>query len=235
MNKAYTAVATIVGALIMSLNGCGSASNNDQGVSFTMLGYSVAASSLVPGTPVAACPTTPNLSGGVFAISTSTETAGATNQVLAGVVVQNNLTTQFIRTISLDLQYFIPGASITPPSTTVPYGGVVAKAGGLRCGTVTIVPPAILAWINLNRSSLPELPFSLIARGQVVGSTSAGDVLTSNPVDIGYTVVEDNIIPPVPADPTVPGAGAGEIDPSELGSDPDGVVIGDGTGSDNQI
>jgi hypothetical protein len=215
MNKACIAIVSLAGALLLTLVGCGTASNNDQGVSFTMLGYSVAASATTPGatTGAVACSTAPNLSGGVFAISTSTETAGSTNQVLAGVVVQNNLTTQFIRTISLQLEYFIPGSSLTPPSTTVPYGGVVAKAGGLKCGVVSIVPPAVLAWINLNRSSLPELPFSLVARGQVVGSTSGGDVLTSNPVDIGYTVVEDNIIPPVPVDPTAPGTGAEGIDP----------------------
>jgi len=193
--------------------GCGSASNNDQGVSFTMLGYSIA-NTAIPGAPGApgapggvpgvgpACATAPNLSGGVFPISTSNETAGSTSEVLAGVVVQNNLTTQFVRTISLSLQYIIPGAQITPPSTIVPYGSVVPQAGGLYCGVVTLVPPQILSWLNLNRASLPELPFLLIVRGQVNGTTQAGDVLTTNPIDIGYTVVADNVIAPTEPDDT---------------------------------
>lgn len=233
MNRAFHGLLGLTSGLLLALNGCGSASNNDQGVSFTMLGYSVASAGTTTGAAVA-CSTAPNLSGGVFAISTSTETAGNTNEVLAGVVVQNNLTTQFVRTISLELQYIIPGANITPPSTTVAYGGVVPQAGGLRCGVVPVVPPAILSWINLNRNELPELPFSLIVRGQVVGSTSAGDVLTSNPVDIGFTVVEDNIIPPVEADPTVPDGGTA-IEESDLDPSLDEGIVEEISGNDSQI
>ena len=220
-------VALSITTLVMI--GCGTASNNDQGVSFTMLGYSVAASA--SGTPssgsATGCSTAPNLAGGTFAISTSTESAGSTNQVLAGVVVQNNLTTQFLRTQSLSLEYIIPGANIQPPSTAVPYGGVVAKGGGLQCGVVTLVPPQILAWLNLNRSSLPELPFLLIVRGTVTGSAVGGDVLTSNPVDIGFTVVEDNIIPPSQGTPDTTGSVSGEsIDDGSAVGDP---VVDDGS------
>jgi hypothetical protein len=224
-------IAGILVVTLLAAIGCGSASNNDQGVSFTMLGYSVAGTAGAgTGGTTAACSTSPNLSGGTFPISTDTETAGSTNEVLVGVVVQNNLTTQFIRTQSIALEYIIPGAEIQPPSTAVPYGGVVAQAGGLQCGVVALVPPQILSWLNLNRGSLPELPFMLIVRGQVTGTTVAGDVLTSNPVDIGFTVVADNVIPPTGADDEASGIveeGTIEGDDTDL-SDPE---IEDGGGS----
>lgn len=199
----------MLGVVAMAMLGCGTATNNDQGVSFTMLGYSVAANaSATPGSgsSAAACSTAPNLSSGVFAIGTQTETSGSTPQVLAGVVVRNNLTTQFVRTVSIQFEYIIPGAQIQPPSTTVPYGGVVAKSGGLQCGVVSVVPPQVLSWISLNRESLPEPPFLVIARGQVTGTTQAGDVLSTNPVDIGFTAVTDN--PITPSDDSVDGAAA---------------------------
>lgn len=202
----------------MAMLGCGSATNNDQGVSFTMLGYSVAATaSATPGAggTTSGCSTNPNLSGGVFALGSQTETSGATQQVLAGVVVRNNLTAQFIRTQSIQFEYIIPGSQIQPPTTAVPYGGVVAQAAagangaagapGLLCATVTVVPPQIISWMSLNRASIPEPPFMLIARGQVTGTSSAGDVFTTNPVDIAFTVVTDN--PIIPADDSVDGTG----------------------------
>lgn len=231
----------------LAIIGCGSASNNDQGISVTMLGYSVAAAaSSTPGTGTATsgCSTAPNLSSGVFSIGSQTETSDSTPQVLAGVVVRNNLTTQFLRTESVFFEYFIPGAQVQPPTTAVPYGGVIAKAGGLQCGVVTVVPPAIISWISFNRESLPELPFLLIARGQVTGSASGGDVFTTNPVDIGFTVVTD--VPITPEDGSVDSSGASEGEASTIdetdsnsGTDPedtDGIPDADvDSGSDAQI
>ncbi len=216
----------LISVVAMAMLGCGTATNNDQGVSFTMLGYSVAASAATTpgsGSSAAACSTSPNLSSGVFAIGSQTETSGTTPQVLAGVIVRNNLTTQFVRTISANIDYIIPGSQIQPPSTTVPYGGVVAQAGGLQCGVVAVIPPQVLSWISLNRESLPETPFLVIARTQITGTTQAGDVLTSNPVDIGYTAVTDN--PITPSDDSVDGQGASEA-PAEI-DDGSGDASGD--------
>ena len=221
-------IGVFLSVVLLSLIGCGSASNNDQGISFTMLGYSVAATT----TSTTGCSTTPNLSGGVFALGSTAESEGSTNVVFGGVVVKNNLTTQFVRPQSLALEFLIPGASIIPPTTTVPYGGVVAKAGGLLCGTVALVPPQILSWMNLNRNSLPELPFLLIVRGQVTGTTSSGDVLTTNPVDIGFTVTEDNVIPP--AEVTPDGTTASASDVTTQDSDT-ADQLGDDTSDGSQI
>lgn len=236
MSWHYRCAFGLLSTIALAMLGCGSATNNDQGVSFTMLGYSVANTATTPaaGGSAVACSTAPNLSGGVFALGQVGETSGSSGQVVAGVVVQNNLTTQFIRTQSIHLEYIIPGASSQPPTTAIPYGGVVAKAGGLMCGVVPVVPAPIVSWMSLNRNSLPETPFMLIVRGQVTGTTVAGDVLTSNPVDIGFTVVTDNVIPPVGA--TIPAGGASEEGFIDDGSDTstDGGTVVDGD-SDLQI
>lgn len=236
MNWYYRGALSLISVVALAMIGCGTASNNDQGVSFTMLGYSIANASTTPtsGTSIVQCSTVPNLSGGVFALGSTAETSGSSGQVLAGVVVQNNLTTQFIRTQSVALQYIIPGASIQPPSTVVPYGSVVAKAGGLFCGVVSIVPPQILAWMSLNRNSLPETPFMLIVRGQVTGTTVAGDVLTSNPTDLGFNVVTDNVIPPVSA--TIPAGAVSGGEETVSGTETTTTDSGsDSSGSGTQI
>lgn len=184
------------------IQGCGSGSNNDQGVSFTLLGYSSAEDG--------ACSTVPNLAGGVVPIGSVAEEPGASGRIVAGMVVRNNLvrtpptdgapitnpSLNFVRTEFATFEYFIPGAQIQPPATTMPFGLVVEPNGGLGCGQIPIVPAEVTAWISFNRGSLPETPFLLQVVGSVTGVTSSGNVIETNPVNIGFTVTTDNVIPP---------------------------------------
>ncbi|RMD85533.1 MAG: hypothetical protein D6808_05050 [Candidatus Dadabacteria bacterium] len=99
--------------LILSVLSCGS-TNNDQGVSFTFLGYF----SEVPDDPSGAVP------AGVVGLSAPLSTAtGESSASFGGAIVtvagvQNNLSGQFIRVDRIFMSYNIPGASAQPPDTS---------------------------------------------------------------------------------------------------------------------
>ncbi len=180
-----------LGVLALLAASCGSTSNNDQGTSVTALGfYGVTISS---GTITAT--TTPE-TGKIVEISPdSGGFAGLElNQVLAGVGVQNRLSTQFFRTVRVDFSYDVPGSSIDIPNDSTPMTLLLSAAGdgtatvssATAIGTVQVVSPDILSFLNVNRNSLPALPFRMNVMATVTGVTQSGDVLTTN--EIGYFV-----------------------------------------------
>ena len=122
--------------LILAVNGCGSASNNDQGVSFTLLGFFAdfdgevgLAGAAVPIGEILPATTEP---GGSLPAENDPPVGtvpGATDFV-AVVGSQNNLSSQTIRVERAFLTYVIPGSSAQPPSTSVPLTVVLGPNPG---------------------------------------------------------------------------------------------------------
>lgn len=180
-----------LGVLALLAASCGSTSSNDQGTSVTALGfYGVTVSS-----GAITATTTPE-TGKIVEISPdSGGFAGLDlNTVLAGIGVQNRLTTQFFRTVRVDFHYDVPGASTTIPDDSTPMTMLLSAAGdgtstvdsATAIGVVQVVSPDVISYLNINRNLLPDLPFRMNVTATVTGVTQAGDVLTTN--EINYFV-----------------------------------------------
>lgn len=242
--------------LLAGVLGCGGASN-DQGVSFTFLGYFQNTDGACDNA------TTTGISGVVVGLSSSDFTGGTPTDVetvpentatIGCARVQNNISTVGIRVQRIFLSYHIEGASSQPPSTSFPLGLVLGPAtsngapGSLSNPTsslpdgfnvansatsaVSLIPPEIFTWLNLNRGQLPEPPFTMVVTSTAVGITTAGDQLTTNPVDLYVQVTPDLQIPPE----SVPGGTAGTgTDGTGAASTTDGsstdALTSDGSGS----
>lgn len=192
--------------------GCGSASSNDQGTSFSLLGFFTEAGE--EGEPL---PTFANITFPISELDEEGEaTVGAETSVMG---VENFLGCQGLRADRLHLSYFVPGATDQPPSTIQAVSAIMGPSGGSSEGesvsgcesslppgfanissrafvTVPVVPAAVREWIVLNRGSLPEAPFNLIVSAYVSGVTTAGDRYESNSVEISAEVTPDTIIAP---------------------------------------
>ena len=110
---ALAVVAILAGA---GLYGCGTATNNDQGVSFTLLGFFAEFPDSGKGCvdlPAGALGMIVPLSSG------ETETGQNVSGVLTIMGLQNNLSQVFVRTERIFIDYYIEGASMQPPSTTL--------------------------------------------------------------------------------------------------------------------
>ena len=191
---------------VVCLANCGGGSNNDQGASFTLLGYS---------TNCEESPDSPNLSG-FHSVRLGGATEGgdvAAGGITAAMVMRNNLSDQFIRTENAFFTYHIPGASSQPPATSSVAGIVIDKggssaggdddddAGGATssstgCVGTFIVPAEVRQWLVLNKNFLPELPFTMEVRGFVTGISSAGNRYDTNEVKIFVQFVPDIVITP---------------------------------------
>ncbi|MEZ4754371.1 MAG: hypothetical protein R3A13_08705 [Bdellovibrionota bacterium] len=187
---------------------CGSAGNNDQGVAFTLFGF-------FGSSPTDACGETPAMiSNGELLLFSDSETITPARQFLG---LQNNLSGQFIRTQRAFINYEIPGASIQPPNTNVPISRIIepfvdpAGTGGFDSSLpdsfaseetgcnrtfvgTNVYTPEILTWISLNRSSLPEAPFTVIATVTVSGVSSSGALLDSNNLEFAVTALDSVVI-----------------------------------------
>jgi hypothetical protein len=243
VSKSKLVVSTLVSALLAFATGCGTAgtSNNDQGVAFTLLGFFDAED------------TDTGITGLSVPLSTVPEeeqqNSGA---ILATLGVQNNLTGQFIRTDRALISYYIEGATIQPPDTTIPFSGVLGPTQSdddppvpvdptlpgefeenQLFGEIPVVPPAIMTFLNLNRAQLPELPFVMEVIVNVSGVTSSGDRLETNQQTLTVLFTPDAIIPPEGTD----GGGGTDTDtdtdtatgdPELVPSDADGEGVVDG-------
>ena len=191
--------------ILTSVVSCGgSAGNNDQGVSFTFLGFFSSA-------PTDPCGEEPGaISGTEIGVSEADESNSAVSAVLG---LQNNLTGQFIRTQRVFLKYFIPDASIQPPNTNVPASRIIAPfvATGsdgfdsslpdsfadedTACNRAYLQANVITAevrnFLNINRSSLPEFPYTLIVTASVSGVTSSSETHDTNEVELFVQVNSD--------------------------------------------
>ena len=222
--------------LAFSLVGCGSASNNDQGTAFTFIGWFES----TPKSGATTLPTGLTRIDVPISDTVGTETAGDSGVVGGFAGVQNNLSGEFIRLQRIFHTYFIEGAGAQPPATSYAMGGVVGPAvvtssdatgaggtgfdsslppsfsdgslGNRTFAGTPLVTPDILSWINLNRGSLPETPFTMIVTSHIVGITSSGNQLETNEIDFPIVFTADVII--TPSEPTVTDAGA---DPGAAG------------------
>lgn len=200
------ALRTILVATLMStLFGCGS-TNNDQGVSFLLQGFATASKD--------GCTGTDNLENGQ-SVALSEAAEGAGSDLRAAVVARNQTVTP-LRIDRVLLSYYAPGSSINIPSTSVPLGitlgaagsspNVVGTVGGSSGGasglptcvsaTVPILPAAVRAFINLNRSSFPELPFDVEVSAVVSGVTSSGSRIETNDATYFIKFLPDVVINP---------------------------------------
>ncbi len=238
-----TLIRTLSAAILaIAASGCGSASNNDQGTSFTLFGFFKSADA------------TAGDSGQIIQLGTDTESnsaAGLAGGALSYLGLQNNLEGQGVRTQRVILSYFVEGATEQPPSTTQPvsvYLGPVAtdtttstattKDSSLPDGfnfensrfvQVFVVPPDIMAWINLNRDKMPEAPFTMTAHVYVAGITTAGDSLDTNQMDYLVEFVTDNVIAPTGGSSSSASSSGATLDESGSGSTTDGSSSGSGS------
>lgn len=184
MKKIITALA------LLGLVGCGGGSNNDQGTTFTLTGYTASCASDATG-----------VAGFTVPLGTDPEVEGASGGISAGLQLANILEKQFIRTEHAFFTYYIPGASLQPPATTAVAGGLIPAAGvaGASTGCIEtfVVPAEVRQWLVLNRNFLPELPFTMQVAGFVTGISQAGDRFDTNELLLGVQFTVDIIIPPV--------------------------------------
>jgi hypothetical protein len=185
--------------LALFVTGCGTASNNDQGVSFTNLGFFSTDDEGV-------CEDR-GIGGLAIPLGSAAGDGGITNGFTC-IGIQNNLSGQFIRTDRAMISYFVAGASVQPPSTVVALTTVLGPGSTGPDSTLpdgvknpsqviagfNILPADIRTYISLNRADFPELPFTLIATVTVSGITSAGDRLDSNESSIGIELTTDTPI-----------------------------------------
>ena len=220
--KTFGAFVLTAGAF---LAGCGGTTNNDQGLSVTFLGY-IADADNCDGDH-------PNSSGATEPFSTTTENGTLAGGIVAGMLIQNNLSSQHIITQNAFFEYYVPGASAQPPATSSVLGQVIpaavsttAEDGSITvepstgCGETFIVPAEVRTWMLLNRQSLPEPPFTMEVRAYVSLISSAGDRFDTNEVKYQVQFTPDIIID----------AGDGS------GSEGDGSTDGgttDGSGTDS--
>jgi hypothetical protein len=193
--------------------GCGSSSNNDQGTSFTALGF------FVPGTAGGT-----GQNGTIIPLfSDVSETDGLSN--LTSIGVQNRLQSQFIRVVRVDCSYDVQGSSLNIPDDSEPLGSIV-EAGGSSFIAIQVISPDIFSFLNNNQNSLPQLPFKMTVTCSVTGVTQAGDVLTTNPVHYPVQFVDTAEF--FGGGPTVNGPGTGGTVNFEQGGT--GTQIGEATG-----
>jgi hypothetical protein len=183
MVKSRNIILALILVVPTLLNGCGSASNNDQGTSFTAVGYFEDSTG------------TTGSSGQIVVLSNSG------NGVITAIQLQNRLAGQFIRVTRLDCDYSIPGSAVPIPSDSFNVGSVIEAAAVTRnpttgeiltlepsSGTLefTIVSTDLIDFIIANIGSMPPLPFRMNASCSATGVTQSGDVLVTN--SLGYFV-----------------------------------------------
>jgi hypothetical protein len=227
----------VLAGIVLAIGGCGSASNNDQGMSFTLIGFSKSGGS-------------GDDSGQILPLGTDQESSGtpSVQGALTFYGVQNNLSNQGVRVDRAFLDFYVDGATMQPPQTTVPMGFVLGPVASTTAGgslppswsTIAnvkwyqqfVVPPDVMAWLNLNRNSLPELPFQMTVHVRVTGVTTAGDRLETNTLDYPVDFVPDQIIPPTGGTGDGGAGSTGAVEGGETSSTPSdtGSVSSAGSG-----
>lgn len=192
--------------MAIALIGCGDSQRNNQGVSVTAFGWYVDSDGGV------------GLTGIQLPISMDYENGWA-GTAYAYFGVQNNLAGEFIRLERVFNEYYIPGATVQPPATSVAVNGVLGAADGnlaAEFGDVSstlpstltnsggmesvgyfgasYITPAISEFINLNREYMPELPFVMIVTSYAEGVTSAGKRVVTNSISLDVTFTPDVVI-----------------------------------------
>lgn len=179
-------------AMVLVLASCGDSTRNDQGVSFTFFGWFTDTEGETGVTSTR------------LPLSVSTDFSDENTILYAGL--QNNLVGQFIQLDSVQNSYYIPGASITIPSTTYGVSSLIGPAaqeggsstlpdgfeqGNVLYAGVYIITPQVMEFIQLSREYLPEPPFTMIITSKFHGTTSSGKGITTNEVQFAVTFFSD--------------------------------------------
>lgn len=244
--KVRLALLTAGVVLGLSSFGCGSASNNDQGTSFLALGFFQDTTGTIGETgtivPLFTDVADPTLGG------------GDGRSVITFLGLQNRIETQFIRVIRVDCRYDIEGSNLQIPDDSFTFSTVLGEVGSETPGAIgyagfEIISPDIFAFLNVNQNSLPQLPFRMTVACTAVGTTQAGDTLTTNEVyyfvqfvDFAECCTGDGNTPGFQTGPgsggdieftdTTEDDGEGEASGLVSGSGLDGDEFGDGSGDD---
>lgn len=186
--------------------GCGSVSNNDQGTSFLGIGYfadtagstGLSGANVLLGSDVSQISGVQGIAGGS---NVPIQSDGSQFAVVMGV--ENRLATQFLRVVRIDCSYDIPGASITIPDDSYNVSLVIKATGDAlddpsqptingTAGYIqyNILSTDLFSYLNVNRNSLPALPFRMTATCHAVGVSQAGDVFEANELVFPITMVE---------------------------------------------
>ena len=197
-------VGLFVLALVAGVTACGGGTNNDQGTSFTALGYFMGGDEEDGdvGTIVYVNEDVP-LNGSIplfVPVDKNPDEDGLQGGYLG---VENHLKSQYIRVTRIDCDYDLQGAdpSLSLPSDSFNVTSVVAAAGGdddQGSGIETtgeskafiqffMVSPDVLSYLAVNQNLLPELPYRMTAMCRAVGVTQAGDLIVTN--DAPYTIL----------------------------------------------
>lgn len=192
----------LAASLVTLAVGCGGGSNNDQGVSFSFIGWNTAN----PTTGVCQETFTDGL---IIPMTTRTDSGGSVNLTCA--TVSNNMCTQGIRVDRALMRYYIPGSTVSIPDTTNVMSSYLApktcsdttitsslpsgmRQQGGRFVIVDVVPHQIREFISTNRNRLPEAPFNLDACAVLSGVTSSGDRIESNELCLHVIVSPDVVV-----------------------------------------
>lgn len=176
----------LVITLAAGVSSCGSASNNDQGTSFTAVGFRQLE------------PDEKDIGGYIWPLfADNASQVGSVfdgNSILTWIVLHNRLSNQFIRLVRVDCSYDIQGATVRIPDDAMVLAGVVEATPNPAGDVLTehsevvapfeLVSPDLFAFINNNMNSMPELPFRMNIACSATGVTQAGDTLTTNPIYI---------------------------------------------------
>ena len=174
-------VALLVFTTALSIAGCGSGTNNDQGTSFLNLGYFQDADGSIGATGL-----TYSISEDSVVEAFSSDSGS--NDVRVFMRNQNLLSQQFIRLVRINCDYDSQGNSFRIPSQSFATNALIEPTEGLGGSSTTttfysefpILSAEILKFVGGNLNSFPELPFTIVASCSATGITQAGDVLETN-------------------------------------------------------
>lgn len=234
MIKAKKILSVLGASLIVSAGvyGCGKASNNDQGASFTNEAYWLFVENewlMINEATVRS-----NVDSNFDKVNNGA--IGSPPAVHVAMKVGNKLTNQFINVKRVDCSYQLPGAD---PSLVIPNDSALVSVylphaeykrpmvvqdvdvhpDDIDNGEVVhssqhvyfpIASAQLYQYLSVNRNSLPELPYTVIATCAAVGVSQAGDTLTTNDANFQLNFYE----------------------PSECCDGDDGFQRGVGTGGD---
>ena len=193
-------------AAVAALVACGSGTNNDQGTSFLAIGFSEDGTE-GSGDSGTIMPLSTDVSG--LTVTLPNDVALAADGLMATTYIglQNRMAQQFIRIERIECDYDVPGATIAIPHDAWATAAVIEGTGasvGPDLGNgeadpiaystefveFPVVSTNLYSFLNVNRNSLPELPFRLVATCYATGVTQSGAVLTTNPLNFTAEFVE---------------------------------------------
>ena len=184
-----------------SWSACGG-SSNDQGISFRSLGYFTDSTG------------TAGQSGTCASLTNDTQvpTVNSDGTANGGFLGLQNSMLQGINLSRANLSYQVNGSSLSIPPDVFALGGRLGPANNSESSPPTsftqiiIVSPAIMEFLNQNRSRLPQPPFSMVVFTTATGTADNGDTFTTNEVNFQVLFVDNTCAPPTP----VPQAGSEE-------------------------